>query len=121
MCEQQIVNDLVTFVVTQTSLDPTPGPGAPAGRFTITARLTNAGTEDIFQPLKVSVVTLSNGNRLVSATEGNGGPGSKQAINAGADNTLTTNESVLVQLVIGLAERSPFNFFVDVEGCVRKR
>ncbi len=121
MCEQQIVNDLVTFVVTQTSFDPTPSPGAPAGRFTITARLTNASTKEIFQPLKVNVVTLSNGNRLVSATEGNGGPGSKQAIDAGADDTLTTNESVLVQLVIGLAERRPFDFFVNVEGCVRKR
>ena len=121
MCTQQIVNDLVTFVVTQTSFDPTPGPGAPAGRFTITARLTNASTEGIFQPLKVSVKMLSNGNRLLSATEGNGGPGSKQSINAGADDTLTTNESVLVQLVIGLADRRPFDFFVDVEGCVRKR
>ncbi len=119
VCKQQIVNDLVTFVVTQTSLDPTPGPRAPAGRYTITARLTNASTKDIFQPLKVNVVTLSNGNRLVSATEGNGGPGSKQGINAGADDTLTANESVLVQFVIGLVERSPFSFFVNVEGCVR--
>ncbi len=81
VCEQQIVNDLVTFVVTQTSFDPTPGPGAPAGRFTINARLTNASTEGIFQPLKVSVKTLSNGNRLLSATEGNGGgPAASRAL-----------------------------------------
>ena len=61
------------------------------------------------------------GNKLSRVPQrGTGGTGSKQGINAGADDTLTTNESVLVQFVIGLVERSPFSFFVNVEGCVQR-
>ena len=44
---------------------------------------------------------------------------SKQAIDAGADDTLMPNESATVQFRIGLANRSRFEFFVDVLGPVQ--
>jgi hypothetical protein len=115
---QQIINDKVNFVVQSTSLSPTPVPGGPAGVFTITARLTNKSTENILEPINAIVKTLTNGNKLLSATVGNGGGGSKQAIDAGADDTLIPNESRTVQFRIGLANRNRFGFFVDVSGTV---
>ena len=63
--------------------------------------------------------TLTNGNKLLSATEGDGGVTSKQAIDAGPDDTLMPNESATVQFRIGLANRSRFEFFVDVLGPVQ--
>jgi Beta-propeller repeat len=115
---QEIVNNKVNFVVQSTSLNPTPVPGGPAGVFTITARLTNTSTENILEPINAIVKTLTNGNKLLSATEGNGGAGSKQAIDAGADETLIPKESAIVQFRIGLANRNRFSFFVDVSGIV---
>jgi hypothetical protein len=114
----QSINDRVNFVVQSTSLNPTPVPGGPAGVFTITARLTNKSTENIGEPINAIVKTLTNGNKLLSATEGNGGAGSKQAIDAGSDNSLIPNESRDVQFRIALANRSRFSFFVDVSGIV---
>jgi hypothetical protein len=114
----QVVNDRVNFVVQSTSFNPNPVAGGPAGVFTINALLSNKSAEGIWEPIKVVVTTLSNGNKLLSATEGNGGVGSKQAIDAGSDDALTPNESVNVQLKIGLANRNRFSFFVNVEGGV---
>jgi Beta-propeller repeat len=115
---QQIINDQVTFVVQSTSFSPTAAPGGPAGTFTVTAVLTNTSTENILEPINAIVSTLTNGNKLLSATEGDGGVSSKQAINAGADAMLIPNDSATVQFKIGLANRSPFSFFVDVWGIV---
>jgi hypothetical protein len=64
------------------------------------------------------VRTLTNGNKLLSATDGNGGVGSQQAIDAGSDDILRPNESTTVQFRIGLANRNRFSFFVDVSGTV---
>jgi hypothetical protein len=112
--EQELINDLVNLVVQSTSLDPNPVPGGPAGVFTITARLTNTSTENIREPINAIVKTLTNGNKLLSATEGDGGAGSKQAIDAGSDDALIPNESVTVQFRIALANRDRFSFLVDV-------
>ena len=112
------VNDLVNFVVQSTSLNPNPVPGGPAGVFTITARLSNKSTENILEPINAIVRTLTNGNTLVTAAEGDGGVGSKQAIDAGPDGMLLPNESVTVQFRVGLANRNRFSFFVDVSGIV---
>jgi hypothetical protein len=117
-CELQIVNDQVDFVVARVAFDHTPVLGGVAGTFTITAVLTNIGSEDIQEPIKAVVEMLTNHNLLLSATEGNGEVGSKQAINAGADATLTPEESVIVEFIIGLQSRSPFRVSMDVEGCV---
>jgi hypothetical protein len=124
----QIVNDKVNFVVQSTSLSITPVSGGPAGVYTITARLTNKSSQNIREPIKAVVTTLTNGNKLLSstegngtsATEGNGGVGSKQAIDAGTDNVLTPNESATVRFRVGLANRIRFNFFVDMWGIVKR-
>ena len=113
-----IVNDKVNFVVKSTSFNPTSVPGGPAGTFTVTAVLTNKSTENILEPINAIVKTLTNGNKLLSATEGNGGVGSKQAIDAGSDDILIPKESTTVQFRIGLANRNRFSFFVDVSGTV---
>ena len=112
------VNVLIDFVVQSTSLNPDAVPGGPAGVFTITARLTNTSMENILEPINAIVRTLTNGNKLLSATEGNGGVGSLQAMDAGSDNVLIPNESATVQFRIGLANRNLFSFFVDVSGIV---
>jgi hypothetical protein len=117
-CIQQLVNALVTFVVTDTAFDPAPVAGGLAGTFTITAVLTNISATDIQEPLQAVVLELTKGNQLLSATGGAGGPGSEQTIAIGTDATLTPEEAVTVQFVIGLAVRERFEFFVDVEGCV---
>ena len=115
---QQIVNDKVNFVVQGTSFDPTSVSGGLAGTFTVTAVLTNKSTGDIREPVNAIVRTLTNGNKLLSATEGNGGAGSEQAIDAGSDDILIPKESAIVQFRIGLANRNRFSFFVDVWGIV---
>jgi hypothetical protein len=116
-CGRQLVNDRIDLIVTETS-GPTPRVGTPAGLFRITARLVNLDTVSIFQPLTVNVVTLTNGNILLSATEGGEQAGSKQAISAGDDDALTPGESMTMNLDVGLTNRDPFQLFVDVEGCV---
>jgi uncharacterized membrane protein len=113
-----VINNLVNLAVQSTSSNSDPVPGGPAAVFTITARLTNTSTENILEPIKAIVRTLTNGNRLLSATEAGGGAGSKQAIDAGGDDILMPNESTTVQFRIGLANRNRFSFFVDVSGTV---
>jgi uncharacterized membrane protein len=113
-----VINNLVNLAVQSSSLNPNPVPGGPTGVFTITALLTNTSPENILEPINAIVRTLSNGNKLLSATEGDGGEGSKQAIDAGSDDSLIPNKSVTVQFRIGLADRNPFSFFVDVSGIV---
>ena len=115
----QIINGKVNLVVQSTSFNPASVSGGPAGTFTVIAVLTNKSTQVIREPIKANVKTLTNGNKLLSATEGDGGVTSKQAIDAGSDDTLMPNESATVQFRIGLANRSRFEFFVDVLGPVQ--
>ena len=95
------------------------------GTFTITAELTNTSVEkiDIYEPVKAVVNTLEYTDDvlgqfpliLFSATEGDGTKGSKQTIDVG-EGVLIPDESITVDLVIGLSVRSRFSFLVDVEG-----
>jgi len=114
----QIINDKVNFVVQSTSFDPIQVVGGPAGVFTINAVLTNKSSEEILAPISAVVKTLTNGNTLLSTTDGSGDVGSKQSIDAGSDMALKWNESLTVQFRIGLATRYGFSFFVDIEGNV---
>lgn len=116
-CDRQIVNNMVNLVVTQTS-GPTLHLGAPAGSFRITASLSNVGNTSILQPVTLNVITLTNGNQLLSATEGGSEVGSRQAFSVGDDDALTPGESVTMNIDVGLTDRNPFQIFVDVEGCV---
>jgi hypothetical protein len=111
-----IVNENLEFVVRSTSFSPVAVSGGPAGTFTINAVLTNKRTERIQGPVKAVVKTLTKGNKLLSATYGNGGAGSGQAIDAGTDGALIPQESTTIQFRIGLATRSAFTFLVDVYG-----
>ena len=115
----QIVNEKVNFVIQSTSFDPRPTVGGSAGVFTINATLTTKRSELLLSPVKAVANTLSGGNTLLSATEGNGSTGSKQLVDVGPDFALTPGEPVNVQFRIGLATRGTFNFLVDIEGVVR--
>ena len=112
----ELINTKVNFVVQSTSLSSTPVSGGPAGVYTITAQLTNKSQQNILEPIQAAVTRLTNGNKLLSATEGEGDEYSKQAIEAGTDNILQPNESVTVQFRIGLANRNRFIFLVDIWG-----
>jgi len=114
----QIVDDKVNFVVQSTSLDAAPVVSGPAGVMAINAILSNESAESISAPVDVVVRTLSNGNILLTATEGAGSIGSKQAVDAGTDRILTPGERVIVQFRIGLTTRTAFTFIVDVSGGV---
>jgi hypothetical protein len=115
----QIINDKVNFVVQNTSFDPASVfPFGPAGTFTVTGVLTNRSTENIHEPIMAFVRILTNLNILLSATEGIGGVGSQQAIDAGSDDILSPNESATVEFRIGLETSNRFEFFVDVLGAL---
>jgi len=111
-----IIDDKVSFTVQSTSFDPVAVPRGAAGVFTINAVLTNTSVQTIAAPVRAVVNTLSGGNVLLSATEGNGGAGSKQEVDLGSANALIPGESRIVRFQIGLATRTGFTFLVDVEG-----
>jgi hypothetical protein len=110
------VLDHVDFQVQSTSFDSSPVAGGPAGVFTITANLSNTGAQYIFIPVRVIVHTLTGGNVLLSATQGDGTAGSRQDVDVGGDNALAPGESIPVVFRVGLATRRTFTFLVDVEG-----
>jgi hypothetical protein len=85
------------------------------------AVLANACTWNVREPLHAVVKRLTNGNVLLSATDGNGWIGSRQQIDAGADGVLTPDESTVVQFRIGLANRNKFTFLVDISGTITGR
>jgi hypothetical protein len=114
-CTQQVINGRVSFVVSNQSLNPTPVARGPAGTLLIQADLTNTSSGPIKGPINAIVTTLTGGNFLLSASEGNGAAGSKQRI---AD-SLLPGGTVRTSFSVGLATRQLFQFFVDVEGCVR--
>ena len=114
-CSQQIINDRVTFDVRNQSLNPTPVARGPAGTLLIQADLTNTSGQPIDGPINAIVTALTGGNFLLSATEGNGGVGSKQRIAS----PLSPGSTVRASFSIGLATRQLFQFFVNVEGCAR--
>jgi hypothetical protein len=114
VCPAQPINDAISVSVNSTSFDPTPLSGSPAGTFFINAALTNTSSELLDGPVKFVVGKLTGGNRLLSATEGDGHVWSKQVV---AQTTLAPGAAVNVQLAVGLATRNPFEFFVDAEAC----
>ncbi len=126
---QQIVNNKVDFVVTGTSFDPTPASDVlRAGTLTITAKLTNKSASAISETLHLIVHSLEYSGftappehiQLISADDFDGvrggGKGSRQTITVRPDGVLNPNESILVEFDIGLRNRAPFRFFVDVGG-----
>ena len=96
--------------------------GCPAGftgTFSFVSRLSSqAGSPDITD-LGLQVSTLSNGNLLQNADDGPDGIAATLTVpraGAYADGILGPGESVDVRLNVCLANREPFQFFVDVLG-----
>jgi hypothetical protein len=107
-----VVNNFVTLDPgLDTSFDPTPVPGAPAGTFTIGATFTNTSATPLRFPF-FTVKELSDENLLLNAEEGPQGVGGTITPNVG-DQLLAPGETVQVDFVIGLQTSTPFTFFVD--------
>jgi hypothetical protein len=96
----------------ETTFELTPMPEAPAGTFTITATFTNTSGTPLHFPF-FTVTELSGDNLLLNADEGMQGVGATRTLEAG-DSVLTPGETVVVEFVIGLQEKAPFTFFVDL-------
>jgi len=113
-CPSHLVNNALDVSVSTTSFDPTPVPNGPAGVFFIDAAITNTSPQELEGPVKFVVGKLTGNNRLLSATEGDGGVGSKHIVTE----TLAPGATVQhVLLAVGLATPDPFEFFVDAEAC----
>ncbi len=110
----EIINDALTLDGPNTSYNPD-DPRAPAGVFTVTATWTNT-SRDSFTDVFVEVVVLSGGNILLNRDSGDGGVGSRISINLDGDGVLSPGESFTQIFEIGLQQRAPFDFFVNVLG-----
>jgi hypothetical protein len=82
----------------------------------ITASFKNTSQTTIRNPF-LTVAELSGGNLLKNADGGPGGVGATLSPDVG-DGVLEPGESMTVRLVIQLASRNPFRFFVHVQGDV---
>jgi parallel beta helix pectate lyase-like protein len=110
-----LVNDLVTLDPDlDTGFDPTPVPGGPAGTFTVTATFTNTSATPLRAPF-FEVTALSGGNLLLNADDGPGGVGATLTPAVG-DGVLAPGETVAADFVLGLQERTPFTFVVELFG-----
>jgi hypothetical protein len=110
-----LVNDFVTLdPALETTSDPTPVPGGPAGTFTITATFMNTRETPLRVPF-FEVTALSGGNLLLNADAGPGGVGATLTPDVG-DRVLSPGETVMVGFVIGLQVRAPFTFVVELFG-----
>ena len=98
-----------------TAYDPTPVPFAAAGRFRIRATFTNKSSIPVHDPV-FKVAKLSDGNLLLNADGGPGGPNAYLSPDVGQDSVLSPGESFTTEFVIGLQARKRFTFVVDVLG-----
>jgi hypothetical protein len=113
--EPQAIGGLVALSPVETTFDPMPVSGGPAGTFTITATFTNTSSTPIHH-LLFRVAQLSGGNLLLNADGGPGGVGALLTPDVGSDVILSPNESFTTAFVIGLHLRRQFTFFVDLLG-----
>jgi hypothetical protein len=110
-----VVNAFVTLdPAPDTAFDPTPGPAAPAGTFTLTATFTNTSDTALRFPF-FTVTELSGDNVVLNADEGTQGVGATVTPAVG-DRVLAPGEAVTVDFVIGLHAREPFTFLVNLFG-----
>ena len=110
-----VVNDLVAVGNVSTDFDATPVPGGPAGTFRITADFTNTSNQAIVNPF-VEVVELTGGNLLLNADGGAGGVGARLTPPDSATTPFQPGASSTFEFLIGLQQREPFTFFVNMLG-----
>jgi hypothetical protein len=110
-----VVNDLVALANLSTDFDPAPVPNGPAGTFRITAEFINTSNQAIVNPF-VEVVELTGGNLLLNANGGVGGVGARLTPPGSATNPFQPGASSTVEFLIGLQQREPFGFFVNMLG-----
>ena len=110
-----VVNDLMALGSLSTAFDPTPMPGGPTGIFRITAEFTNTSNQAIVNPF-VEVVELTGGNLLLNADGGAGGVGARLTLPDSATTPFQPGASGTLEFLIGLQQREPFTFFVNMLG-----
>ena len=110
-----IVNDLVAVGDVSTDFDATPVPGGPAGTFRITAEFTNTSNQAIVNPF-VEVVELTGENLLLNADGGAGGVGARLKPTDNDTTLFQPGEGSTFEFLIGLQQREPFTFFVNMLG-----
>jgi hypothetical protein len=109
------VNDLVALANITTAFDPTPAPGGPAGTFLITAAFTNTSNQAIVNSF-AEVVDLTGGDLLLNADGGAGGVGARLTLPNSATTPFEPGASNIFEFLIGLQQREPFTFLVNMLG-----
>ena len=115
---QEVINDRLAVIGTQTDFNPVPAAGGPAGTFTITSAFRNI-SKDALTALTFAVSNLTGGNILLNADEVPGAVGSTLTVPFTldySDGVLSPGESFIVNFIIGLASQKPFEFLVNALG-----
>jgi hypothetical protein len=110
-----VVNDLLALANMSTAFDPTPVPGGPAGVFRITADFANTSSLAIIHPF-AEVIELTGENLLLNADGGTGGVGARLTLPDSATAPFQPGANSTFEFLIGLQQRQPFSFFVNLLG-----
>lgn len=110
-----VVNDLVALANITTAFDITPVPDGPAGTFRISAEFINTSNQAIIHPF-VEVVELTGESLLLNADGGAGGVGARLTLPDSAKTPFQPAGSSTFEFLIGLQQREPFTFFVNMLG-----
>jgi hypothetical protein len=120
-CEPGVnLNSLFELSSTETSIDPEPVPGGPAGTLTLRAQFVSVGSRPM-HPHVFEVVVLSGGNVLLNADHEPGGVGARVSLSPrhSSGGTVVFPGQPLPDaywFLIGLQSREPFTFMLDVVG-----
>lgn len=87
-----------------------------AMRFIVNLKVTNHGSATIVNPF-LRIASLNLGNVLLTRDPGSrAAEGALQTIDAGGDNALTSGESAMVRLVVGLVKKKKFQLSLTLLG-----
>jgi len=110
------INSFLNLRNAATSFNPANPGGCPGGVFSVTATFTNSSQQN-FSSVFFQVATLTGGNTLLNADSSPGGQGSTVSVPAavlGDNSVLDPNENLTQRFDVCLAQRAPFQFFVNV-------
>ena len=109
------VKPLVRLKKLEEYLDEGWVPGGPAGTCTVTYKMKNKGTTPIWAPV-IKFIPKSPGILLLNADGGPGGKGATFTPDVGTDVTLSPDEKVFFDLVIGLQVLEFPDFKLKIRG-----